>query len=83
MPCTVIVRRSQGCRLSVTEEVVSVAGERWLLQRREVWPGLLVAILVAMAAAFLGSHYKSSVLRIGVALLGLHLTIEHVAALAG
>lgn len=75
-------------------------------------PGLLVTTLVAMAAAFLGSHYKgsmllfalllglalhfisddkrcaagiqfasSTVLRIGVALLGLRLTIDHVVTL--
>ena len=75
-------------------------------------PGLLVAALVAMAAAFLGRHYKgsmllfalllglalhflsedqrcaagiqfasSTVLRIGVALLGLRLTIDHVVTL--
>jgi uncharacterized integral membrane protein (TIGR00698 family) len=72
-------------------------------------PGLLVSALVAMAAAFLGSHYKgsmllfalllglalhfvsedkrcgagiqfasSTVLRLGVALLGLRLTMDHV-----
>jgi uncharacterized integral membrane protein (TIGR00698 family) len=72
-------------------------------------PGLLVTALVAMAAAFLGSHYKgsmllfalllglalhfvsddkrcsagiqfasSTVLRLGVALLGLRLTIDHI-----
>ncbi len=75
-------------------------------------PGLLVTALVAMAAAFLGSHYKgsmllfalllgltlhflsddkrcapgiqfasSTVLRLGVGLLGLRLTIDHVLAL--
>lgn len=75
-------------------------------------PGLAVALLVAMAAAFLGGHYKGStllfalllgmalnflgddprlasgiqmagrsVLRVGVALLGLRLTFDHVAAL--
>jgi uncharacterized integral membrane protein (TIGR00698 family) len=75
-------------------------------------PGLSVASLVAMAAAFLGGHYKGStllfalllgmalnflgddqrlapgielagrsVLRAGVALLGLRLTFDHVAAL--
>jgi uncharacterized integral membrane protein (TIGR00698 family) len=75
-------------------------------------PGLLVTALVAMAAAFLGSHYRGSmllfalllglafhfvsedprcaegirfasgtVLRAGVALLGLRLTTEHVIAL--
>jgi uncharacterized integral membrane protein (TIGR00698 family) len=75
-------------------------------------PGLLVTALVAMAAAFLGSHYKgsmllfalllglalhfisedkrcaagiqfasSTLLRIGVALLGLRLTIDHVVTL--
>lgn len=75
-------------------------------------PGLLVASLVAMAAAFLGGHYQGStllfalllgmalnflgndprlapgillagrsVLRLGVALLGLRLTFDHVAAL--
>jgi uncharacterized integral membrane protein (TIGR00698 family) len=75
-------------------------------------PGLMVTSLVAMAAAFLGSHYKgsmllfalliglalhfisddqrcaagiqfasSNVLRLGVALLGLRLTIEHIVTL--
>lgn len=75
-------------------------------------PGLLVTSLVAMSAAFLGTHYQGSmllfalllglalhfvsedqrcaagiqfasgtVLRLGVALLGLRLTIDHVAAL--
>lgn len=75
-------------------------------------PGLLVTALVAMAAAFLGSHYKgsmllfallmglalhfvsedqrcaagiqfasSTVLRLGVSLLGLRLTIDHVVTL--
>jgi uncharacterized integral membrane protein (TIGR00698 family) len=75
-------------------------------------PGLMVTSLVAMAAAFLGSHYKgsmllfalllglalhfvsedkrcaagiqfasSTVLRLGVALLGLRLTIDHVVKL--
>jgi uncharacterized integral membrane protein (TIGR00698 family) len=79
---------------------------------RSCLPGLLVASLVAMAAAFLGEHYKGStllfalllgmalnfldedprlapgiqlagrgVLRLGVALLGLRLTFDHVAAL--
>jgi uncharacterized integral membrane protein (TIGR00698 family) len=77
-----------------------------------VFPGAAVALLVGMAAAFLGSHYKGSmllfalllgmalnfltedkrlapgiqfvagsVLRIGVALLGLRLTLENVSAL--
>lgn len=75
-------------------------------------PGLLVTALVAMASAFLGSHYKgsmllfallmglalhfvsedqrcaagiqfasSTVLRLGVSLLGLRLTIDHVVTL--
>jgi uncharacterized integral membrane protein (TIGR00698 family) len=75
-------------------------------------PGLLVTALVGMAAAFLGSHYKGSMLlfalllglalhfisedtrcaigiqfasstalRLGVALLGLRLTIDHVVTL--
>jgi uncharacterized integral membrane protein (TIGR00698 family) len=75
-------------------------------------PGLLVTLVVAMAAAFLGSHYKgsvllfalllglalhfvsedkrcaagiqfasSTVLRLGVALLGLRITIDHVVTL--
>jgi uncharacterized integral membrane protein (TIGR00698 family) len=75
-------------------------------------PGLLVTSLVAMAAAFLGSHYKgsmllfalliglslhfisddkrctagiqfasSTVLRVGVALLGLRLTTDHLVAI--
>ena len=79
---------------------------------RSLIPGLLMTALVAMAAAFLGSHYKgsmllfalllglalhfvsedqrciagiqfasSTMLRIGVALLGLRLTVEHVVAL--
>lgn len=79
---------------------------------RSFIPGLLITSLVAMAAAFLGSHYKgsmllfalllglslhfvsedkrctpgiqfasSTMLRLGVALLGLRLTIEHVVTL--
>jgi uncharacterized integral membrane protein (TIGR00698 family) len=79
---------------------------------KSLLPGLLVTALVAMAAAFLGSHYKgsmllfalllglalhfisedkrcaagiqfasSTVLRIGVALLGLRLTVEHIVTL--
>lgn len=79
---------------------------------RKLNPGLMVTSLVAMSAAFLGSHYKgsmllfwlllglalhfvsedprcaagiqfasSTVLRLGVALLGLRLTIEHVLTL--
>jgi uncharacterized integral membrane protein (TIGR00698 family) len=79
---------------------------------RGLIPGLMVTSLVAMAAAFLGSHYKgsmllfalliglalhflsedkrcaagiqfasSTVLRLGVALLGLRLTIDHVVTL--
>lgn len=75
---------------------------------RKLVPGLMVTALVAMAAAFLGSHYKgsvllfalllglalhfisedprcapgvqfasSTVLRLGVALLGLRLSIDH------
>lgn len=79
---------------------------------KKLVPGLLVTSLVAMAAAFLGSHYKgsmllfalllglalhfinddkrcaegiqfasSTVLRLGVALLGLRLTIDHVVTL--
>jgi uncharacterized membrane protein YadS len=79
---------------------------------RAIVPGLLVTALVAMAAAFLGSHYKGSVLlfalllglalhfisedprckagiqfasstllRLGVALLGLRLSIDHLVSL--
>lgn len=79
---------------------------------KKLVPGLLVTALVAMAAAFLGNHYKgsmllfalllglalhfisedercaagiqfasSTVLRLGVALLGLRLTIDHVVTL--
>jgi uncharacterized integral membrane protein (TIGR00698 family) len=79
-----------------------------------LFPGVAVALLVGMAAAFLGGHYKGSmllfalllgmalnflvedarltsgiqfaattVLRIGVALLGLRLTLDHVASLGG
>lgn len=79
---------------------------------RSLMPGLLMTALVAMAAAFLGSHYKgsmllfalllglslhfvsedprslagiqfasSTLLRVGVALLGLRLTVEHVVTL--
>jgi len=81
---------------------------------RRLFPGLAVALLVGMAAAFLGGHYKGSmllfalllgmalnflsedarmqagiqfaagtVLRIGVALLGLRLTLDNVASLGG
>jgi uncharacterized integral membrane protein (TIGR00698 family) len=81
---------------------------------RQLFPGLAVALLVGMAAAFLGGHYKgsmllfalllgmalhfltedarlkpgiqfaaSTVLRIGVALLGLRLTLDNVASLGG
>ncbi len=79
---------------------------------KKLVPGLLVTALVAMAAAFLGSHYKgsmllfalllglalhfisedkrcatgiqfasSTMLRLGVGLLGLRLTMDHVATL--
>lgn len=79
---------------------------------KKLIPGLLVTTLVAMAAAFLGNHYKGSMLlfalllglalhfvsedkrcaagiqfasgtllRLGVALLGLRLTIDHVVTL--
>jgi uncharacterized integral membrane protein (TIGR00698 family) len=79
---------------------------------REVWPGLAVAGVVAIAATFLSSHYRASamlfalllgmalnflaeegrclpgiqfassmVLRTGVALLGVRITMEQVAAL--
>ena len=79
---------------------------------KELMPGLMITALVAMAAAFLGNHYKgsmllfalllglalhfvsedkrckpgiqfasSTVLRLGVALLGLRLTIDNVATL--
>ena len=81
---------------------------------RQLVPGLAVALLVGMAAAFLGGHYKGSmllfalllgmalnfltddarlkpgiqfaagtVLRVGVALLGLRLTLDNVASLGG
>jgi uncharacterized integral membrane protein (TIGR00698 family) len=81
---------------------------------RRLFPGLAVALLVGMASAFLGGHYKgsmllfalllgmalnflaedqrlqpgiqfaaSTVLRIGVALLGLRLTLDNVATLGG
>ena len=81
---------------------------------RHLVPGLAVALLVGMAAAFLGGHYKGSmllfalllgmalnfltddarlkpgiqfaagtVLRVGVALLGLRLTLDNVASLGG
>lgn len=79
---------------------------------KELMPGLMITALVSMAAAFLGNHYKgsmllfalllglalhfvsedkrckpgiqfasSTVLRLGVALLGLRLTIDNVATL--
>jgi len=79
---------------------------------KKLIPGLLVTILVAMAAAFLGSHYKGSILlfalllglalhfisedkrcqagiqfasttllRLGVAFLGLRLSIDHLVSL--
>jgi uncharacterized membrane protein YadS len=47
---------------------------------RRLIPGLLVTSLVAMSAAFLGSHYKGSMLLFAL-LLGLRLTIEHVVTL--
>ena len=81
---------------------------------RQLLPGLAVAVLVGLAAAFLGGHYKGSmllfalllgmalnfltedarlkpgiqfaagtVLRAGVALLGLRLTLDNVASLGG
>jgi uncharacterized integral membrane protein (TIGR00698 family) len=81
---------------------------------QELFPGLAVALLVGMSAAFLGGHYKgsmllfalllgmalnfltedkrvkpglqfaaSTVLRIGVALLGLRLTLDNVVSLGG
>ena len=90
----------------------SLALESHVASARQLVPGLLVAALVAMAAAFLGSHYKgsmllfalllglalhfisedprceagiqfasSTVLRLGVALLGLRLTVANVGAL--
>ena len=88
--------------------VVRATREAWL----ELFPGCAIAVLVGMAAAFLGSHYKGSmllfalllgmslnfliederlrpgiqfaagtVLRLGVALLGLRLTLENVSSL--
>lgn len=90
----------------------ALAIEGQVATAKQLLPGLLVTGLVAMAAAFLGSHYKgsillfalllglslhfvsedgrslpgiqfasSTVLRLGVALLGLRLTIHHVGAL--
>lgn len=83
-----------------------------LFSCKQLLPGLLVTALVAMSAAFLGSHYAgsmllfalllglalhfvaedqrcapgiqfaaSTVLRLGVALLGFRMTLEHLAAL--
>ncbi len=95
--------------LTLRPDVLMVSGRKaWLAH----FPGCAVAILIGMAAAFLGSHYKGSmllfalllgmalnfladdprtrvgiqfmatnVLRLGVALLGLRLTLEHVASL--
>ena len=90
----------------------TIAIESRFFTAKQLVPGLLVTVLVAMAAAFLGSHYKgsmllfalllglalhfisddmrcqpgiqfasSTVLRLGVALLGLRLTIANVSAL--
>jgi len=90
----------------------TIALERRVATVKQLVPGLFVTVLVAMAAAFLGSHYKGSmllfalllglalhfisedvrcmpgiqfasgtVLRLGVALLGLRLTIANVGAL--
>lgn len=84
----------------------------WVAHARSLAPGLLVTALVAMSAAFLGGHYKGSillfalllglalhfvsenercaagiqfasgtVLRLGVALLGLRLTYTHLSDL--
>ena len=88
--------------------LVRAGREAWL----ELFPGTAIAVLVGMAAAFLGSHYKGSmllfallvgmalnfliedarvrpgiqfvagtVLRLGVALLGLRLTLDNVSSL--
>ena len=90
------------------DALVRAGRQAWL----EHFPGTAVAVLVAMAAAFLGAHYKGSmllfalllgmslnfliedprlrtgiqfvagtVLRVGVALLGLRLTLDNVASL--
>lgn len=87
--------------------LVRVGREAWL----ELFPGSAIAVLVGMAAAFLGGHYKGSmllfalllgmalnfliedprlrpgiqfvagtVLRLGVALLGLRLTLDNVSS---
>jgi uncharacterized integral membrane protein (TIGR00698 family) len=92
--------------------MTAVAPDSAIEFTKKLVPGLLVTALVAMAAAFLGSHYKgsmllfalllglalhfisedtrcaagiqfasSTVLRLGVALLGLRLTIDHVVTL--
>ena len=92
--------------------MTTLAPEAAIEFTKKLVPGLLVTALVAMAAAFLGSHYKgsmllfalllglalhfisedtrcaagiqfasSTVLRLGVALLGLRLTIDHVVTL--
>jgi uncharacterized integral membrane protein (TIGR00698 family) len=88
--------------------LVRAGREAWV----ELFPGCAIAVLVGMAAAFLGSHYKGSmllfalllgmalnfliedarlrpgiqfaagtVLRLGVALLGLRLTLDNVSSL--
>ena len=90
------------------DALVQAGRQAWL----DHFPGAAVAVLVAMAAAFLGAHYKGSmllfalllgmalnfliedarlrtgiqfvagtVLRLGVALLGLRLTLDNVASL--
>ncbi len=92
--------------------MTTLAPEAAIEFTKKLIPGLLVTALVAMAAAFLGSHYKgsmllfalllglalhfisedkrcaagiqfasSTILRLGVALLGLRLTIDHVVTL--
>jgi uncharacterized integral membrane protein (TIGR00698 family) len=95
--------------LALRRDALLQAGRRaWI----DLFPGSAVAVLVGMAAAFLGSHYKgsmllfalllgmslnfliddprlragiqfvaSTVLRVGVALLGLRLTLDNVASL--
>ena len=51
---------------------------------KQLVPGLLVAALVAMAAAFLGSHYKGSMLLFALLLgLALHFISEDPRCAAG
>jgi len=62
----------------------TIALERRVATVKQLVPGLLVTVLVAMAAAFLGSHYKGSMLLFALLLgLALHFISEDVRCMPG